>query len=290
MIPSSSDIAYFIEAASKLNFSRAAESLGISQPSLSMAIRRVEDGIGRALFIRSKRGVTLTQAGKHLLSQAHNLLDAWQNIRYKAVAAESSMEGRYVIGCHSSVALYSLPSFLPKLLKEHARIQLELVHDLSRRIVEGVVTSRIDLGIVVNPFPHPDLVIIKLAKDEISLWSCIPNQSVDSFKNDGAIICSQDFLQTQYILNKLRKQIKVSPRLIESTSLEVVAELASHGSGAGILPTRVAERTKRKLFRIKNTPYYKDEICVVVRAENRKTFAIRKLIDEIKLGFPDSAS
>jgi DNA-binding transcriptional LysR family regulator len=145
MIPSSSDIAYFIEAASKLNFSRAAESLGISQPSLSMAIRRVEDGIGRALFIRSKRGVTLTQAGKHLLSQAHNLLDAWQNIRYKAVAAESSMEGRYVIGCHSSVALYSLPSFLPKLLKEHARIQLELVHDLSRRIVEGVVTSRIDL-------------------------------------------------------------------------------------------------------------------------------------------------
>lgn len=55
MVPSPDDLKYFLEAASALNFSRASERLGISQPSLSLAIRRVEESLGETIFLRSKK-------------------------------------------------------------------------------------------------------------------------------------------------------------------------------------------------------------------------------------------
>ncbi|MEY3901589.1 MAG: HTH-type transcriptional regulator YofA [Pseudomonadota bacterium] len=285
MTPSPDDLAYFLEAARKLNFSRAAEALGISQPSLSLAIRRVEHELGHDLFIRSKRGVVLTQAGKQLFAQTQKLLDTWLQIRNRATASEIAMEGCYTIGCHPSVALYSLPTFLPRVLAKHSKIEIQLVHDLSRRIAEGVIASRIDIGIVINPIPHPDLVIKKIAKDEFTIWSSDTKSSIDQIKNGGTIICASALGQTQHILNQLRNIVLVSPRVIESESLEVVSELASHGCGLGILPSRVANRSNKKLFQIRNAPRYQDEICVILRADNRSNFAMRELVTEIQKGF-----
>ena len=68
MIASPNDLIDFIELSNTLNFSRASERIGISQPSLSTAIKRLEQAIGAELFIRGKNGVSLTQAGKRLLS------------------------------------------------------------------------------------------------------------------------------------------------------------------------------------------------------------------------------
>jgi DNA-binding transcriptional LysR family regulator len=284
MIPSPDDLAYFLEAARKLNFSRAAEVLGISQPSLSLAIRRVEHELGYELFVRSKRGVTLTQAGKQLFAQTQKLLDTWLQIRNKAVASEAAMEGCYSVGCHPSVALYALPTFLPRVLAKYSKIEIQLVHDLSRRIAEGVIASRIDIGIVINPTPHSDLVIKKIARDEVTLWDSSTKRSIDQIKNGATIICTPALSQTQHILNQLRKIVVAPPRIIESESLEVVAELTSNGCGIGILPSRVAARSSKKIFQIRNAPCYQDEICIIVRADNRGNFAMRELVAEIKKG------
>ena len=62
MVPSAAELEYFLEVSSTLNLSRASERLGISQPSLSLAIKRLEQSVGTELFIRHKHGVTLTQA------------------------------------------------------------------------------------------------------------------------------------------------------------------------------------------------------------------------------------
>src|SRR5690349_7643935 len=110
MLPSPSELQYFIEVSNTLNVSRAAERLGISQPTLSLAIQRLEHGFGAPLLLRSKSGVTLTNAGRKLVAQARHLLDEWEKIRQDALKDESEIRGRYTLGCHASVALYSLPS------------------------------------------------------------------------------------------------------------------------------------------------------------------------------------
>lgn len=119
MIPSPAELHYFVEVANTLNISRAAERLGISQPSLSLAVRRLEDALGVELLVRNKSGVNLTRAGQKFVLQARQLLHEWERLSSEAVRAESTLTGRYTIGCHSSVALYSLPGFLPKLMQVH---------------------------------------------------------------------------------------------------------------------------------------------------------------------------
>src|SRR4051812_8184466 len=111
MLPNASDLTYFVEAATVLNLSRAAERLGISQPSLSLAIQRLEHAIGTELMLRSKKGVTLTQAGKLLLAHSRELLQKWESIKGRARASAQEVSGAYTIGAHVSVALYSLAGF-----------------------------------------------------------------------------------------------------------------------------------------------------------------------------------
>src|SRR5688500_618008 len=107
MIPSPSELHYFIEVSNTLNVSRAAERLGISQPTLSLAIQRLENNIGAPLLIRTKSGVKLTHAGQKLVTQARSLIHEWDKIRGDALKDEAEIRGRYTIGCHPSVALYS---------------------------------------------------------------------------------------------------------------------------------------------------------------------------------------
>src|SRR4029079_13501420 len=151
MIPSSTDLTYFIEVASLLNLSRAAETLGISQPSLTLAMQRLEASVGTSILIRQKRGVTLTKAGKQLLAHARSLLEQWDSIKSAALASTYEVQGCFTLGCHPSVALYSLPHFLPGLLKKYPNLEIQLHHDSSRKITEKVINLSIDIGIVINP-------------------------------------------------------------------------------------------------------------------------------------------
>ena len=117
-IPSPTDLIYFIEVSNLLNLSRAAESLGISQPSLTLAMRRIEQAVGVAVLVRHKHGVSLTIAGKQLLAHARQLLQQWDSVRAQTLASHDEMQGSYTIGCHPSVALYVLPRFLNKIREQ----------------------------------------------------------------------------------------------------------------------------------------------------------------------------
>ena len=94
MMPSPHDLSYFIEVSQTLNVSRAAERLGISQPTLSLAIQRLEKNLGANLLIRTKSGVHLTHAGTKLVAQARVLALEWEKIREDALRDENEIRGR----------------------------------------------------------------------------------------------------------------------------------------------------------------------------------------------------
>src|SRR5579862_1970744 len=126
MLPSPAELAYFLEVSATLNLSRASERLGISQPSLSLAIKRLEETLGTSLFVRHKRGVTLTQAGKQLLLYARQLLQYWENTKSKVLASQQEVQGCFTLGCHSTVAIYMVSGFLSDLLENHPKLEIHL--------------------------------------------------------------------------------------------------------------------------------------------------------------------
>ena len=270
MVPSPADLTYFVEVANTLNVSRAAERLGISQPSLSLSLKRLETSVGAPLFTRSKRGVALTQGGKQLLNHARALLQSWDTVRAGALASVNEIQGTYTIGAHPSVSLYLLWRFLPQLMQDHPKLDIRLRHDLSRRIAEDVISLKIDVGVVVNPVQHPDLVIHHLCDDEVTLWAA-PRA------NKSVLICDPDLLQSQSLMKKIKKSGLEFERTVNSSNLEVIADLTANGCGIGILPSRVADRTLRKIQRVPKAPVFYDEHCLIYRAENKNVKSIQAL-------------
>jgi DNA-binding transcriptional LysR family regulator len=288
MLPSPTDLHYFKETAAKLNLTKAAQSLRITQPSLSIAIKRLEETLGEELFVRSKKGVTLTQAGLQLLSHTSLLLDTWQQVQTKALASMHEMQGKYVIGCHPSVAIFSLPLFLPQVMSSFPHLELELAHDSSLRITEKVISSQIDLGIVVNPIPSNELIVVKLCLDEVCLWSKSPKVDMSSVGRDNLLMMPSGPTSSQVVLKELLKKCASTPRIIQSTSFEAIRELVGSSSCLGILPTRVAKGSKVPLYKVSKSPAFTDQICLVLRTENRKIFAVKSLVEIIKKAFKEN--
>jgi DNA-binding transcriptional LysR family regulator len=284
MLPSAAELEYFLEVTNTLNFSRASERLGISQPSLSLAIKRLEQSVGTELFIRHKHGVTLTQAGKQLLLHTRQLLQDWEHTRSQALASQQEVQGYFTLGCHSLIAMYMVSGFLADLLENHPKLEIHLQHDISRKITEQVINLSIDIGIVVNPLKHPDLIIRKLFTDEVTFWVGKGTREIQNIHSSQAIIlCEPELTQTQSLLKKCKKARIVSDRIMTMNSLEVVASLTANGCGIGILPTRAAKSMyPDKLTRVPNAPVYSDEICLIYRNENRKVQAIQTIVNAIK--------
>jgi DNA-binding transcriptional LysR family regulator len=278
MLPSPAELRYFIEVANTLNISRASERLGISQPTLSLAIKRLETSFGMPLLVRGKTGVKLTQGGQKLITHARLMIEDWEKLKGDALRADSEISGRYTIGCHPSVALYSLPHFLPRLMKDNPSLDIKIVHDLSRKITEDVISFKADFGIVVNPVEHPDLVIKLLCKDEVTLWSRA-GEDVPPI-----LLCDPDLLQTQALLKQISKHGLHFDRVVTSSSLEVVTALVAEGAGVGVLPTRVALRVKAMGLKhhAKNIPKQQDQICLIYRADAQKSFAGRAIAKVIE--------
>lgn len=284
MTPSPTDLNYFLEVANLLNLSRAAEVLGISQPSLTLAIKRLEKSVGTPILIRHKRGVSLSKAGKQLLAHTRHLLQQWDTIKSETLASVDDIQGCFIIGCHPSIALYSLPRFLADLLEQYPKLEVKLEHNVSRKLTEQVINLTIDIGIVVNPVKHPDLIIKKLDDDRFTLWQAEPTRSIQNIKSDNVVIlCDPNLIQTQSILKNLKKLTPNYSRLIPSDNLEVIADLTQSGCGIGILPGSVANL--RNLTPIPKMPTYADEICMLYRGENRNVKAIQVIANAIKTAF-----
>lgn len=273
LYPSPWDLIYFQEIAKTQNLSRAAERLGVAQPTLSLSLARLEEQVQAQLFKRKRNGLSLTPSGDKLLKQCESLLSQWNQILSEVRQTQTELKGYFKFGCHPSVAIFSLNPALADFYKKYPKIELHLVHGLSRVICEQIISGEIDFGIVVNPISHPDLVIRQLAKDEVTFWHA------KSF-NEDTLLYNTAMLQAQTLLKKLRSH-KFS-RSITSDNLEVLTSLAQAGAGVAILPTRVAQMYSKELQKLSGAPSFSDTIAFVYRADHSKAESAKAVLNYFK--------
>ena len=275
MLPSSTDLHYFTELYRIQNISRAAERLGITQPSLSLSLKRLEEILDVKLFIRTKSGAKATKEADLLAKDVEKLLDDWARVGEKAKDATSLVKGNIKVGCHSSVALYAVKPWIKPLMSKYPDLEISFEHDLSRKILEQVVSFKLDLALVINPVSHPDLVILQLVKDEVTLRK-LKGKKVD----EKTIIYDPALTQVQTILQALKKKKIEFKRHITTPSLEFAEHLVSLGVGVGVLPGKVCT-TKMEDFDSSIKPF-KDQLSLVYRADSPKTQSIEVILESIK--------
>ncbi len=283
MLPSPSELTYFSEVAHSASLIRAAKKLGITQPSLSMAIKKLEHTLGTPLFIRHKNGMSLTPAGETLLTQVKLLLQHWENTTIKAKASHEEVQGRVTIGCRSVTAFY-LGSFLLSLLEKHPKLEIHFKHQHPQKTTEKVINSLIDIGIVPNPSQHDDLVIKQIGKIEMNFFVGDGERNIqDIHSGQAVIICEPNVPQKQFFLKEFQKENIKFARMITTNSLDVVARLTIEGCGIGILPTCFAKKTYPNQLRpVVNMPVYFNEMCLIYRYENKHVQAISTVVTALK--------
>jgi DNA-binding transcriptional LysR family regulator len=276
MLASSAEIDYFIEVYHARHVSKAAMRLGITQPTLTLSLQRLEHKLGTKLFHRTKQGVVPTEQGALFYRKAHGLVEAWNELHKDIGQSKHAIQGRFKIGCHQSVGAYTLPRLLGN-LREHAPgLEIELAHDFSRKITERVVSFDLDLGFVVNPVRHPDLVLKKLGDDRVLIW-----RSRHAAENvlPKRIFADINLAQVQDILGKAHAKEFRDWSLINTNSLELIRTLTLSGQGIGILPERVAKADGADLVPYDSRlPIFEDKIFVAYRKDVLNNRAGRELV------------
>jgi LysR family nitrogen assimilation transcriptional regulator len=150
-------IEYFVQVANTGSFSRAADLLGMTQPALSRQVRALEVELRETLLLRNGRGVVLTEPGRQLLARGREILQLVQDARQELGVLRGEPVGQIVIGLPPSLARRITVQLIERFQVEMPRAKLAVVEGFSSHIGEWLNAGRVDLGLVYNPEPHPNL-------------------------------------------------------------------------------------------------------------------------------------
>src|SRR5579884_3746716 len=146
---------YFLAVARHLSFTRAAESLPLSQPSLTNQIRKLERELGVELFERTTRRVRLTPAGEDFVGAAQQILNLVETAELEMQEFSGLKRGRLVLGTIPTVGAFSLPPLLARFREQFPGIELILHEEGSDVLLQQLLEESIDLAIITAAEAHP---------------------------------------------------------------------------------------------------------------------------------------
>lgn len=282
---------YFQAIAASGSMTAAARVLGVSQPTLTVAIRHLEKHLGTTLFQRERSGMRLTSTGEILLRHAADVFARLEQAEKEVRALESGDTGRFTIGCHESLGAYFLPGFMSPFLQQAPGIELTLWNGTSDGVREAVLGRTVDFGLVVNPRPHPDLVIVRLFHDAVDFFVATgPDETAGTALEaaqlrlrQGPLIFAGRVFQSQELLERLAAGLMLPERTLSCGDLELVKSLTLAGVGVGLLPRRVAAYGQPgRLRRLHpELPFFADTIALLYRADAHRTRAAMRLKDAL---------
>lgn len=163
----------FLAVAEERNFHRAAERLHMTQPPLTRAIRALEDELGTPLFLRTSKGVELTEAGRALFEEVPNLLSLATRAKERTKLAGKGLIGRLDVGIFGSGVLDVIPRLLSDFHALRPEVEIELYHLSKARQIEALRERRIMVGFNRLFPPEPDLVIEAVLRERLVV--CLHN-------------------------------------------------------------------------------------------------------------------
>ncbi|AUW58969.1 LysR family transcriptional regulator [Sphingobium sp. SCG-1] len=239
---------YFIAVAETRNFHRAAERMNVSQPPITVAIRRLESELGQTLFLREPRGVTLTPAGQAALPYAREAIIAADQLKGVVRDGASGLRGRLRLGIIGSATHDLLPRVVPNFCKAFPNVQLELEEMTSVDIVQALGNQLIDVGFIRLPVIDTASVQINIIeRDELVIVLPATDPLAGRKRMALAQLADRPFVlfNAISILNAIThiacQRAGFSPHIQQhATQVHTVLSLVEAGLGVALIPGRSA--------------------------------------------------
>ena len=187
----------FYTVAKRLNFTKAAEELFISQPAVTKHIKELEDQFNLALFNRKGNRIVLSPAGEILLKHTERLQEIYRQIEFDLNQFNETQKGTLHVGSSTSITQYILPPLLAQFHSTHQDVKVQLLNGNSEQIEQALMNKDIELGIIESKSKRREINYTPFLKDEIVLVCSSKNQLI---KNDE--INPEDLKNIQLLLRE----------------------------------------------------------------------------------------
>jgi LysR family hydrogen peroxide-inducible transcriptional activator len=288
------ELRYIVAVARERHFGRAAEACFVSQPTLSVAVKKLEKELELTLFERGPGEVSVTPAGQQIVEQAQRVLEEASRIKEIAAAGRDPLAGPLRLGAIYTIGPYLLPKLIPILRKNAPAMQLHIQENFTHRLAEGLKRGEVDVILIALPFEEPG-VETRAVYDE-PFFVAVPKghpwegrkRSVTSeeLTKESLLLlgeghCFRD--QVLEICHTVRtKERSPLARTVEGGSLETIRQMVAGGVGVTVLPATSVSGTAGPGELIRVLPFARPVPVRRVGLAWRKSFPRPEAIEALR--------
>jgi LysR family hydrogen peroxide-inducible transcriptional activator len=243
------ELKYIVAVAREKHFGRAAEACFVSQPTLSVAIKKLEDELEVKLFERSANEVSVTPLGEEIVRQAQSVLEQAAAIKEIAKRGKDPLAGPLRLGVIYTIGPYLLPDLVRQAISRTPQMPLMLQENFTVRLLEMLRTGEIDCAIMAEPFPDTGLAIAPLY-DEPFLAAVPTNHplsarktvTAEELKQETMLLLGTGHCFRDHVLEVCPEFARFSSdaegirKSFEGSSLETIKHMVAAGMGVTLVP------------------------------------------------------
>ncbi|KRF52031.1 LysR family transcriptional regulator [Bacillus sp. Soil745] len=240
----------FVTLVEVKNFTKTAEVLLMSQPSVSLHIKKLEEEFQTKLFLRSPKFLKVTLTGEILYDRAKQMITIYEQTRQDIQEHDRSIKGELKIGASFTIGEYILPSLLIDLQEEYPELELQVVIGNTEEIVQAVRLYKVDIGLIegqtnekelsVHPFMQDELFIVSSNNHELANKDDV---EITDLHNQAWVTREVGSGTREYLNHVIRSNgLKIKSILTISSNQGIKETLIKNGSGLALLSRSVIER------------------------------------------------
>ncbi|MBT4570855.1 MAG: LysR family transcriptional regulator [Nitrosomonadales bacterium] len=237
-----SELRFVVSVAHEKNFRRAAIKSFVSQPALSLAIKKIEIELGVLIFERNRMGVSLTTVGEQIVNQAKKVLEEADKIKEISALETNTKQTAIKIGIIYSIAPYLLPSIIPLLKKISPDIILKAEEDVTKNLIHKLKDGVIDAAIIALPFDIPGIALQDLYDEPFKVliprkhkWNSKKKINTKDLVNEKILLLDNTHCFSMQVRDAC-PGISNNAEVQAGTSLETIRNMVASNLGISILP------------------------------------------------------
>ncbi|MBK6295901.1 MAG: LysR family transcriptional regulator [Rhodoferax sp.] len=259
------ELKYIVAVARERHFGRAAEACFVSQPTLSVAVKKLEEELDLKLFERSANDVTITPLGEEIVRQAQSVLEQAANIKEIAKRGKDPLAGALRLGVIYTIAPYLLPDLVRQVIERTPQMPLMLQENFTVKLLEMLRTGEIDCAILAEPFPDAGLALAPLYDEPF--YAVVPvthplakhdTVTTDELKQETMLLLGSGHCFRDHVLEVCPEFARFSSnaegirKSFEGSSLETIKHMVAAGMGVTLVPRlsvpkeALADKPRRK--------------------------------------------
>ncbi|MHA7964146.1 LysR family transcriptional regulator [Paenibacillus sp. CAU 1782] len=276
---------YLLQIVRSQSFTKAAERLHITQPTISKAVKNLEDELGVQLFIRSGREIALTDAGKVIAQGAGKIVDQLEEIENGLAELVSLQKGSISLGLPPMVGAYFFPSVIRRFREHHPGISLSILEDGSKRIQSAVAEGELDMGVVLLSAPEDQFHSFPVVEEKLQVVLPAGHAlagrgeiKLSELAAEPFIMFRQDFTLHDRMLEACREAGFQPDIVCESSQWDFIGGMVAAGLGIAMLPETICKQlAPGAVSVVKLTePLIPWRLVMIWRKEGYLSFAARK--------------